>query len=129
MRVANTTFMSEELANMKSELKLRQQQVVQIEEEIRLLSLTEKATKAPSLKERFPENSIVRLTGKNEKHYLRRKKARVIGHTTCYVRLEWKNGKKKETFLRAPENITIVKHVEQKKEGAGSKGASQRYSR
>ena len=121
--------MSEELVNKKSELKLRQQQVAQIEEEIRLLSLAEKATKAPSLQERFPENSIVRLTGKNEKHYLRRKKARVIGHTTCYVRLEWKNGKKKETFLRAPENIKIVKHVEQKKEGAGSKGVAQHYSR
>ena len=123
------TFMSEELANKKSELKLRQQQVAQIEEEIRLLSLAEKATKAPSLQERFPENSIVRLTGKNEKHYLRRKKARVIGHTTCYARLEWKSGKNKETFLRAPENITIAKHVEQKKEGTGSKGASQHHSR
>ena len=116
--------MSDELIKKKKDLRLKQKEIAQLEEEIRLLSLAEKTIKTPSLKKRFPVNSTVRLIGRNEKVYLKRELARVVDHTHCYVRLNWK----KETFLRAPENIVLVKNVEQEKESSGSKGAKSDHS-
>ena len=54
------------------------------------------------IKNRFPVGSTVKLRGKNEKLRLRRKKATVIGHTTCFVKLQ----RLDEVFNRSPENIT-----------------------
>ena len=99
--------MSDKLESKLKELELRQQQVAILEEEIRLLSIEDKRDKKPralSLQERFPKHSTVRLTGRNENHRLRRKKAEVIGYTNCYIRLE----RKGEEFLRAPENLELI---------------------
>ena len=100
--------MSSALDSKKRELKLRKQQIAILEEEIRLLSLKEGTPRTPTLQERFPKHSTVRLTGKSEKYRLKGKKAKVTGYTNCYVRLE----RKGESFLRAPENITKTENVE-----------------
>ena len=94
--------MSTELINKKKELKAKLLEVAALEEQIARLSLVEPPKE--TIYERFPIGSKVRLTGKKEKLLLRRKIAIVVGHTTCYVRLERKGG----SFRRAPENITLV---------------------
>ena len=99
--------MSSTLDSKKRELKLRQQQVATLEEEIRLLSLEDRKPKTLTLQERFPKHSTARLTGRNEKFRLKGKKAEVIGYTNCYIRL----GRKGESFLRAPENLTPTENV------------------
>ena len=90
--------MSTELEDKKKELRIKLLEVAALEERIARLIL------ADTSHERFPIGSKVRLTGKKEKPSLRRKIANVVGHTTCYVRLE----RKGESFRRAPENITLV---------------------
>jgi hypothetical protein len=94
--------MSSELVKKKQQLKDKLLEVAQLEEQIAQLSIKE--SPKSSIAERFPIGSTVWLTGSNEKLRLRRKKATVTGHTTCYVRLD----RKGESFRRAPENITLV---------------------
>ena len=112
--------MPNELNIKKKELEIlkRQQHIALLEKEIQQLSLKEHdepapptrkfKSPAPSLQERFPLNSIVQLAGRNEKLRLRRKTAKVVNYTKCYVCLI----RKGEEFRRAPENITIVEDVE-----------------
>ena len=96
--------MPSKLEEKQKELQLRQLQVLQLQEEIANLSITERQSPVPTLPERHPLGQKVKLTGKNEKYRLRNKKATVTGHTNCYVRLL----RKGESFLRAPENLTVV---------------------
>ena len=100
--------MSSTLDSKKKELKLRQQQVAILEEEIRLLSIENCKPNSPTLQERFPEHSTIILTGKNEKYRLKGKKAKVVGYTNCYIRLE----RKGESFLRAPGNLELNQNDE-----------------
>ena len=94
--------MSTELRNKKKELKAKLLEVAALQEQIAHLSLAESSK--DSIHERFPIGSKIRLTGKNKKPSLRKKTATVIGHTTCYVKLE----RRGESFRRAPENVTLV---------------------
>ena len=102
----------------KQLLKVRKEEVKQLEEEIAKCSLEEKSQRIPTLPERYPIGSNVCLTGKSEKHRLRRKRAVVVGHTTCFVKLK----RKKKTFIRAPENLKLIENDDQKEEGSGSSG-------
>ena len=94
----------------KREIAIKQEEIAILEQEILKLTLEEKQNKrsTPSLQERFPSNSTVRLIGHNEKLRLRRKKATVVGYTDCFIRLE----RKGEVFLRAPENIDLLEDDE-----------------
>ena len=103
----------------KQLLKVIKEEVKQLEEEIAKCSLEEKSQRIPTLPERFPIGSNVHLIGKSEKYRLRRKRAVVVGHTTCFVKLE----RKEETFIRAPENLKLIENGDQKKESTGSSGA------
>ena len=104
--------MSTELVKKKKQLKDKLLEVALLEEQIAQLSIKE--TPKSSIHERFPIGSDVRLTGKNEKLRLRRKRAIVIGHSTCYVKLE----REGESFRRAPENIALTNRDELEKEAS-----------
>ena len=103
--------MSMTLSSKKKELKKKQLEVKLLEDEISRLTISD--TPAPTIPDRFPIDSSVRLIGSNENYRLRQKTAIVIEHTTCFVRLR----RKKEEFLRAPENIHRITDHEQEKEG------------
>ena len=102
--------MPTKLEKKQKELQLRQQQVLQLQEEIAKLSITENQSPVLTLPSRYPLGQKVILSGKNEKYRLRNKRATAIGHTTCYVKLQ----KKEERFLRAPENLTVVRDDDMK---------------
>ena len=87
--------MRTKLEGKQKELELRQQQVLRLQEEIALLRISEDPKPSPSLPERFPLGQTVTLSGKNEKHRLRKKRAVIVGHTACYIRLK----RKGEVFL------------------------------
>ena len=89
-------------------LIIRRNEVRQLEEDIARLSLEEPRQPTPTITERFPIGSTVRLVGRNEKLRLRRKKAVVVDHTKCFVILERRN----ETFRRAPENLQRINNDE-----------------
>ena len=95
--------MSKELIKKEKELKETLLQVAKLEEQIAQLRIQEEGAKpSTTLQERFPIDTEVKLTGRNEKLRLRRKKAVVVGHSTCFVKLE----REGEQFRRAPESIT-----------------------
>ena len=67
----------------QKEIELRQQQVLRLQEEIALLRISAESKPVQSLHDRFPLGRIVSLSGKNEKHRLRKKRAVIVGHTAC----------------------------------------------
>ena len=85
------------LQEKKKLLKVKKEEVEQLEEEIAKCSLEDQTSQTPSLSERFPIGSALRLIGKNEKYRLRLKRAVVVGHTTCCINLE-----KKKTASSVP---------------------------
>ena len=110
--------MSDELHRKKRELEAKRQEVEALEREIadiekRLAKAKLDINRPTNLPGRFPIGSTVRLTGKNEKRHLRNKEATVIGHTTCFVKLQLQE----ETFKRSPESIKKIKDGDQKKKG------------
>ena len=96
--------MPTKLEEKQKELELRQTQVLQLQEEIAQLSITTKPEPELTLPERYPLGQRVTLSGRNEKYRLRSKRAVVISHMACYVKLQ----RKGERFLRAPENLTVA---------------------
>ena len=103
------------LQEKKKLLKVKKEEVEQLEKEIAKCSLEDRTSQTLSLSERFPIGSTVRLIGKKEKHRLRQKRAVVVGHTTCFIKLE----RKENRFIRAPENLEILDDGDQKNEGTG----------
>ena len=113
--------MSAELDRKKKELEIKRLEVEALEQEIsdiekRVANVNINNDGSIDLLSRFPIGSTVRLTGRNEKRRLRRKEATVIGHTTCFVKLQ----RQEETFNRSPENLARLKNGDQKKKGGRS---------
>ena len=112
--------MPSKLDEKKRELHIKKREVVLLEEEIAKLNINERGTIA----DQFPTQATVILIGKSEKYRLRQKKATVIGHTTCFVRLR----RKEEEFLRSPENLLLSKYDEPKKESRRGKRISRDHT-
>ena len=104
------------LEEKRKELELRQSQVLRLQEEIAQLSIATRRGPKLTLLTRYPLGQRVTLSGKNEKYRLRSKRAVVIGHTPCYVKLQ----RKGEQFLRAPENLTVIQDDDEEAESHGS---------
>ena len=104
------------LEEKRKELELRQAQVLRLQEEIAQLSIATRRGPKLTLLTRYPLGQRVTLSGKNEKYRLRSKRAVVIGHTPCYVKLQ----RKGEQFLRAPENLTVIQDDDEEAERHGS---------
>ena len=105
--------MSNKLDEKKKILQIKKLEIQLLEKEIAKLSVSENSP----IDNRFPLHSTVILVGKSEKHRLLQKKATIIGHTTCFVKLR----RREEEFLRAPENLRFDEHAESKKESRGGK--------
>ena len=110
--------MPTKLEEKQKELELRQLQVLRLQEEIAQLNIATKPESEPTLPTRYPLGQRVTLSGRNEKYRLRDKRAVVIGHTPCYVKLQ----RKGEQFLRVPENLTIVRDDDKEAKSYGSQG-------
>ena len=108
--------MPKKLEEKRKELELRQLQVTRLQEEIAQLSIVERPEPDLTLPTQLPLGQRVILSGGSEKYRLRGKRATVIGHTPCFVRLQ----RKGEQFLRAPENLTIVQDDDKEAKSHGS---------
>ena len=102
----------------KKLIEVKKEEIKRLEEEIAKCTLEEQnqPTSPPTIVDQFPIGSRVRLVGRNEKLYLRRKKATVIDHTEKTVLLK----RKGEIFRRFPTNLKRIDDDNKEEEGTGS---------